>query len=91
MPSTYTTLSGTNTPSEMVTAWNNNFPLIAQDISSLEVLTSAVSGTSVGTTSSQTLTQKTMVSDDIGATGNLFTLSRLDLSSTQEFIRVQTR
>jgi len=84
---TITTVSGIHTPNTGRDIWNTNFTNLNAETSANTATIAAVGGSIVGTTQSQVLTNKTLVSDNIGGT-NTLSLSRKDLEATSLFLVV---
>lgn len=78
---TITTVQGTNTPNEGRGIWNTNFTNVNAELIANTAAIAGIGGTPVGTTQTQTLTNKTLISNYIvGGTGNTITISRRDLN-----------
>jgi len=82
-----TDVAGTDTPNEGRVQWNANVNAINAETSANTATIAAVGGSIVGTTESQILTNKTLVSSYRSGT-NTMTISRRDLESTALFLVV---
>ena len=88
----FTSISGTHTPADLVTHLNANYVQADSDLTTLESKTSQITGTAVGTDSTQTLTKKTILSDNANnTTDNIIGINRRDFyPANQEIYRWQT-
>ena len=84
---TILTVSGVHTPNEGRVIWNDNFTSLNTEVEINTTTLTGVGGSVVGTTGTQVLTNKTLISSYRGGT-NTMSVSRRDLEASALFLVV---